>query len=59
MDTLRLWYFFEGEDAFKSATISRDAIVAEVRDEIHKQCSKSYCKDVDRRRLRLLKVFHS
>jgi hypothetical protein len=59
MAELRLWYFFEGEDVFKSVTISRDAIVNDLRTEIHKQCSNSYCKDIDAAQLDLLKVFHS
>ena len=59
MAELRLWYFFEGEDVSKSVTISRDAIVDDLRDEICKQCSDSYCKDIDAGRLKLLKVFYS
>ena len=59
MAELRLRYFFEGEHVFKSVTISRDAVVDDLRDEIRKQCSDSYCKDVDAGRLKLLKVSHS
>ena len=61
MAELRLRYFFEGEHVFKSVTISRDAVVddSDLRDEIRKQCSDSYCKDVDAGRLKLLKVSHS
>ncbi len=53
-----LWYFIEGKDALAKVVIDKDKDVFELKMEIQKQWSNSYCKDVDARRLVLLKVRH-
>jgi hypothetical protein len=58
MAQLTLWYFFEGENSYSSATLSGDATVDQLRRMIYEQ-EKPHCKDVSARQLELLKVFHS
>jgi hypothetical protein len=56
MAELELCCFFEGEDRYGMAKFSRDKLVVDLQEEIHKDWNKSYCKDVAVGDLALLKA---
>lgn len=56
MAELELFYFFEGEDCYGMARISRDKLVVDLQGEIQQDWNKSYCKDVAVGDLALLKA---
>ncbi|KAH9064574.1 hypothetical protein EDB87DRAFT_1252066 [Lactarius vividus] len=56
MGDYKLWYFVEGKDNINKVIISRNEDVAQLREEIHKKCSRGFWDDVEAMDLVLLKV---
>ncbi|KAI9438275.1 hypothetical protein H4582DRAFT_2057715 [Lactarius indigo] len=56
MGHYKLWYFVEGKDSINKIIISEKEDVAQLKEEIHKKCSRRFWDDVEAMELVLLKV---